>query len=60
LRSSSLGAGRADATRIDLDDAINSISLGVLGETKVFTRVLRVGIYGAVYTSVSIAHRAGT
>jgi len=38
-----------------LDDAINSISLGMLSEiSKVFTRLLRVGIYGAVYTSVSL------
>ncbi|HWP11839.1 MAG TPA: sterol desaturase family protein, partial [Ramlibacter sp.] len=37
-----------------LSDAINSISLGMLSEiTKVFTRLLRVGIYGAVYTTVS-------
>jgi alkylglycerol monooxygenase len=38
-----------------LADAINSISLGMFSETtKVFTRLLRVGIYGAVYTSVSL------
>jgi alkylglycerol monooxygenase len=38
-----------------LNDAINSISLGMLSEiSKVFTRLLRVGIYGAVYTTVSI------
>ena len=38
-----------------LADAINSISLGMLSETtKVFTRLLRVGIYGAVYTTVSL------
>ncbi len=38
-----------------LADAINSISLGMLSEiSKVFTQVLRVGIYGAVYTAVSI------
>ncbi|MBI2769469.1 MAG: sterol desaturase family protein [Burkholderiales bacterium] len=38
-----------------LNDSINSISLGMLSETsKVFTRLLRVGIYGAVYTTVSI------
>ena len=38
-----------------LNDAINSISLGMLSETsKVFTRLLRVGIYGAVYTTVSL------
>jgi sterol desaturase/sphingolipid hydroxylase (fatty acid hydroxylase superfamily)/uncharacterized membrane protein YhhN len=38
-----------------LSDAINSMSLGMLSEiSKVFTRLLRVGIYGAVYTSVSI------
>jgi alkylglycerol monooxygenase len=38
-----------------LNDAVNSISLGMLSEiAKVFTRLLRVGIYGAVYTTVSI------
>jgi alkylglycerol monooxygenase len=38
-----------------LADAVNSISLGMLSETtKVFTRLLRVGIYGAVYTTVSL------
>jgi sterol desaturase/sphingolipid hydroxylase (fatty acid hydroxylase superfamily)/uncharacterized membrane protein YhhN len=38
-----------------LNDAVNSISLGMLSEiTKVFTRLLRVGIYGAVYTTVSL------
>ena len=38
-----------------LNDAINSISLGMLSEiTKVFTRLLRVGIYAAVYQSISL------
>ena len=38
-----------------LNDAINSMSLGMLSESaKVFTRLLRVGIYGAVYTTVSL------
>ena len=38
-----------------LGDAINSVSLGMFSETtKVFTRLLRVGIYGAVYTTVSL------
>jgi alkylglycerol monooxygenase len=38
-----------------LSDAISSMSLGMLSETtKVFTRLLRVGIYGAVYTTVSL------
>ena len=38
-----------------LNDAISSISLGMLSEiSKVFTRLLRVGIYGAVYTTISI------
>ncbi len=38
-----------------LNDAVNSISLGMLSEiSKVFTRLLRVGIYGAVYTTLSI------
>jgi len=39
-----------------LSDAINSMSLGMLSETtKVFTRLLRVGIYSAVYATVSLA-----
>jgi alkylglycerol monooxygenase len=38
-----------------LNDAVNSISLGMLSETsKVFTRMLRVGIYAAVYATVSV------
>ena len=38
-----------------LNDAISSISLGMLSEvTKVLTRLLRVGIYTAVYTHVSL------
>jgi sterol desaturase/sphingolipid hydroxylase (fatty acid hydroxylase superfamily)/uncharacterized membrane protein YhhN len=38
-----------------LNDAIGSISLGMLSEvTKVLTRLLRVGIYGAAYTYVSL------
>jgi alkylglycerol monooxygenase len=38
-----------------LSDAINSMSLGMLSEaTKIFTRLLRIGIYGAVYTTVSL------
>jgi sterol desaturase/sphingolipid hydroxylase (fatty acid hydroxylase superfamily)/uncharacterized membrane protein YhhN len=38
-----------------LNDAMNSISLGMLSEiTKVFTRAFRVGIYTAVYSSVSL------
>jgi sterol desaturase/sphingolipid hydroxylase (fatty acid hydroxylase superfamily)/uncharacterized membrane protein YhhN len=38
-----------------LNDAVNSISLGMLSEvTKVFTRLLRVGIYTAVYSAVSL------
>jgi sterol desaturase/sphingolipid hydroxylase (fatty acid hydroxylase superfamily)/uncharacterized membrane protein YhhN len=38
-----------------LNDAINSISLGMLSETSnVLTQLLRVGIYGAVYTTVSL------
>ena len=39
-----------------LNDAINSMSLGMLSEsTKVFTRLLRLGIYAAVYKTVSLA-----
>ena len=38
-----------------LNDAVNSISLGMLSEiSKVFTRLLRVGIYAAVYAKVSV------
>jgi alkylglycerol monooxygenase len=38
-----------------LNDAINSISLGMLSEiTKVFTRLLRVGIYTAAVGAVSL------
>ncbi|HSV55252.1 MAG TPA: lysoplasmalogenase family protein [Burkholderiaceae bacterium] len=38
-----------------LNDAVNSISLGMLSEiTKVFSRLFRVGIYTAVYASVSL------
>ena len=39
-----------------LNDAINSMSLGMLSETtKVFTRLLRLGIYLAVFKTVSFA-----
>lgn len=38
-----------------LNDAINSIGLGMLSQVSaVFTRVLRVGIYTAVYSSVAL------
>ena len=38
-----------------LNDAVNSIGLGMLSEiTKVFTRLLRIGIYTAVYAHVSL------
>lgn len=38
-----------------LNDAVSSISLGMLSETtKVFSRLLRVGIYAAVYSTVSL------
>ena len=38
-----------------LNDAMNSISLGMLSEiSKVFTRLFRVGIYGAAYTTLSL------
>jgi alkylglycerol monooxygenase len=38
-----------------LNDTINSISLGMLSETsKVFTRLLRLGIYAAFYNTVSL------
>jgi alkylglycerol monooxygenase len=38
-----------------LADAINSISLGMMSQfTGVFTRLLRVGIYTAIYSSVSL------
>jgi len=40
-----------------LDDAINSIGLGMLSQVSaVFTRVFRVGIYTAAYTSVALWH----
>jgi alkylglycerol monooxygenase len=42
-----------------LNDAINSISLGMLSEiSKVLTRLLRVGIYTAVYGMVALWHDA--
>lgn len=38
-----------------LADAINSLSLGMMSQfTAVFTRLLRLGIYTAIYTSVSL------
>ena len=38
-----------------LNDAVNSIGLGMLSEiTNVFTRLLRIGIYTAVYAHVSL------
>src|SRR5512136_209 len=38
-----------------LDDAINSINLGMLSQiSAVLTRLLRVGIYTAVYASVAL------
>ncbi len=38
-----------------LNDAVNSISLGMLSQVSaVFTRLLRVGIYTAVYSSVAL------
>jgi sterol desaturase/sphingolipid hydroxylase (fatty acid hydroxylase superfamily)/uncharacterized membrane protein YhhN len=40
-----------------LDDAINSISLGMLSQiSAVLTRVLRLGIYTAVYSVVALWH----
>ena len=37
-----------------LDDAINSISLGMLSQlSAVFTRLLRVGIYTAIFGTVA-------
>ena len=40
-----------------LNDAITSISLGMLSQvTQVFTRLVRVGIYTAVYGSVALWH----
>lgn len=46
------GAGR---NTYRLNDAINSISLGMLSQiSAVFTRLLRVGIYSAVYASVAL------
>src|SRR5512140_1731970 len=41
-----------------LSDAISSISLGMLSEiTKVLTRLLRIGIYGAVAAMLSVVDR---
>jgi alkylglycerol monooxygenase len=38
-----------------LNDAVSSLSLGMLSETtKVFTRLLRLGIYAAVFQSVTL------
>lgn len=38
-----------------LNDAVNSISLGMLSQiSAVFTRLLRVGIYTAIYSSVAL------
>ncbi|OOG43989.1 lysoplasmalogenase family protein [Polaromonas sp. A23] len=38
-----------------LNDAINSISLGMLSQiSAVFTRLFRIGIYTAIYTSVAL------
>ena len=38
-----------------LDDAINSISLGMLSQiSAVFTRLLRVGIYTAVFSTLAL------
>ncbi len=40
-----------------LNDSINSISLGMLSEiSKVFSRLLRVGIYTAVHGAVALIH----
>ncbi|MBC5764892.1 sterol desaturase family protein [Ramlibacter sp. GTP1] len=40
-----------------LNDAINSISLGMLSEiSKVLTRFFRIAIYGAVYNFVAVVH----
>ena len=40
-----------------LNDAINSISLGMLSQVSaVFTRLFRIGIYTAIYSSVALVH----
>src|SRR3569832_1410154 len=40
-----------------LDDAITSISLGMLSQvTQVFTRVVRIGVYTAIFGYVSLTH----
>ena len=40
-----------------LNDAINSISLGMLSQiSAIFTRLFRVGIYTAIYGSVALVH----
>ena len=43
-----------------LDDAINSVSLGMLSQASaVFTPLLRVGIYTAVYSSLALVPDTG-
>jgi alkylglycerol monooxygenase len=47
--------GLAQRNTYRLNDAINSIGLGMLSQiSAVFTRLLRVGIYTAVYSSVAL------
>jgi hypothetical protein len=52
LRRERLGTGR---NNYRLNDAINSISLGVLSQLSgVFSKLLTIGIYSAVYASVAL------
>ena len=47
--------GRATAQTYRLDDAVSSISLGILSQiSAIFTRVLRIGIYTLVFTQVAL------
>jgi len=47
--------GQASAQTYRLDDAISSISLGILSQiSAIFTRVLRIGIYTLVFEQVAL------
>jgi hypothetical protein len=55
LRRERLGTGR---NTYRLNDAINSISLGVLSQLSgVFSKLLTIGIYSGVYASVALFPR---
>ena len=47
--------GQTSAQTYRLDDAISSISLGILSQiSAIFTRVLRIGIYTLVFEQVAL------